>query len=107
MKIRMKEIFLMLWREYFDDAELPIAFYYTDEEKVAENAEKLWQAAMEFYERTSKFQDKLSRMGKGLNVAVDAFNEAVGSFERRILPAGRKPEEFGIVKDTGKVSGQV
>ena len=37
MKTRMKEIFLMLWKEYFDDAELPIAFYYTDEEKVAEN----------------------------------------------------------------------
>jgi uncharacterized protein (DUF169 family) len=37
MKTRMKEIFLMLWREYFDDAEFPIAFYYTDEEKVAEN----------------------------------------------------------------------
>ena len=30
-------MFLRLWKEYFDDAELPIAFYYTDGEKVAEN----------------------------------------------------------------------
>jgi len=75
---------------------------YWRQEKVAENAEKIWQAALEFYERVNVFQEKLSRMGKGLNVALDAFNEAVGSFERRILPAGRKLEELGIVKDTSK-----
>jgi len=33
----VKEMFLKHWKEYFDDAELPIVFYYTDEEKFAEN----------------------------------------------------------------------
>jgi len=37
MNKTIKEMFLRLWKEYFDDAELPIAFYYTDGEKVAEN----------------------------------------------------------------------
>jgi uncharacterized protein (DUF169 family) len=37
MNLALKDMFLKLWKEYFDGAELPIAFYYTDEEKVAEN----------------------------------------------------------------------
>lgn len=72
---------------------------YWRQEKVAENAEKIWQAALEFYDRVSTFQEKLSKMGKGLGMAVGAFNEAVGSFERRVLPAGRKLEDLGTVKD--------
>ena len=75
---------------------------YWRQEKVAENAEKIWHAALEFYDRVSTFQEKLSKMGKGLNAALGAFNEAVGSFERRVLPAGRKLEELGIVKDTSR-----
>jgi len=37
MNVALKEMFVRLWKEYFDDAELPIVFYYTDEEKVDEN----------------------------------------------------------------------
>lgn len=37
MNNALKEAFLRLWKEYFNDAEPPIAFYYTDHEKVAEN----------------------------------------------------------------------
>ena len=33
----LKEKFLRLWEEYFDDAELPIVFYYSDEESISEN----------------------------------------------------------------------
>lgn len=36
MDIKFKEDFIGLWRKYFDHAELPIAFYYTDEEGHAE-----------------------------------------------------------------------
>jgi len=34
MKSGLKEEFLKLWKKHFDGAELPIAFYYTDEETV-------------------------------------------------------------------------
>jgi uncharacterized protein (DUF169 family) len=36
MDTAFKEKFLMLWKKYFNDAELPITFYYTDEEGHAE-----------------------------------------------------------------------
>jgi uncharacterized protein (DUF169 family) len=37
MNIALKEKFERFWKEYFDDAELPIVFYYTEMEKVPEN----------------------------------------------------------------------
>jgi uncharacterized protein (DUF169 family) len=36
MDMKIKEKFGTLWRRYFNDAELPITFYYTDEEGHAE-----------------------------------------------------------------------
>ena len=36
MDMKLKEDFADLWKKYFDDAELPIVFYYTDEEGHAE-----------------------------------------------------------------------
>ncbi len=37
MKKTVKERFLKCWEKYFDDAELPLAAYYTDEATVPEN----------------------------------------------------------------------
>lgn len=36
MDMRIKEKFSILWKKYFNDAELPVTFYYTDEEGHAE-----------------------------------------------------------------------
>ena len=36
MDIRFKEEFVVLWKRFFGEAELPITFYYTDEEGHAE-----------------------------------------------------------------------
>jgi len=36
MDTKIKEKFILLWSKYFDGAELPITFYYTDEEGHAE-----------------------------------------------------------------------
>lgn len=39
MDMRRKEEFLERWRKYFNGAELPITFWYTDDEGVADRAE--------------------------------------------------------------------
>ena len=36
METKLKEKFMNLWKKYFNSAELPITFYYTDEEGYAE-----------------------------------------------------------------------
>jgi uncharacterized protein (DUF169 family) len=38
MESELKERFISIWRKYFGDAELPVAFYYTDEEGHAQLA---------------------------------------------------------------------
>jgi uncharacterized protein (DUF169 family) len=38
MDMKIKEEFIVLWKKYFEGAELPITFYYTDEEGRAELA---------------------------------------------------------------------
>jgi uncharacterized protein (DUF169 family) len=40
MKTELKEKFLMLWKKYFGNAELPITFYYSTSDGGAERAEK-------------------------------------------------------------------
>jgi len=52
------------------------------------------------YDRAAKFGDDLARAGRGLKTAVDAFNAAVGSFERRILPMGQKLESLKVTEQT-------
>lgn len=75
---------------------------YWRQEQVAENAEQVWKAALELYSRIAGFQEKLSRVGKGLGTALDVYNEAVGSFVSRVLPAGRRLEGLGAVSDAAK-----
>ena len=38
----------------------------------------------------------LSRLGRNLGISVDAFNSAVGSLERQVLPGARKFTELGV-----------
>jgi DNA recombination protein RmuC len=44
----------------------------------------------ELYERTARFADRLVNLGRHLERSVGAFNEAVGTYESRLLPQGRK-----------------
>jgi DNA recombination protein RmuC len=75
---------------------------YWRHERLAESAEHMADAAHDLYDRTLVFRDHLERVGKGLGTAVDAFDKAVGSFERRVMPAGRKLDELGGRRGTTK-----
>jgi DNA recombination protein RmuC len=67
---------------------------YWRERSLAENAEHIAEVARELYERSAVFGQHLEKMGRGLSSAVEAYNSAVGSFERRLLPFGRQLEEM-------------
>jgi len=60
------------------------------QEQISRNAREIFETARILHERLSKFTSDLARVGNGLNSANKAFNEAVGSLERRVLPAARK-----------------
>jgi DNA recombination protein RmuC len=69
---------------------------YWQSRSMAENAREIAAVARELFDRASTFGDHLSRLGKGLRSAVEAFNQASGSFERRLLPLGRRLADLRV-----------
>jgi DNA recombination protein RmuC len=61
---------------------------------ITENALLIMEAATDFYERVNVFAGHLDKMGGGLKAALKSYNDAIGSWESRILPAGRKLEQL-------------
>jgi DNA recombination protein RmuC len=68
---------------------------YWRHEQLAENAEHMAGAAHELYKRVAKFTTHFAKVGKGLQTASSAYNDAVGSYKRRVIPAGRTLEKLG------------
>ena len=73
---------------------------YWQQRSLAENAETIAEAARDLYQRAAKFSSDLERVGKGLATALKAYNDAVGSFDRRVLPMGRRLEELKVSEQT-------
>jgi DNA recombination protein RmuC len=69
--------------------------YGWKQEQLAENARHISDAGTELVKRLRVFAEHLQRVGSSLGSAVGSYNEAVGSLERRVLPAARKMQELG------------
>jgi DNA recombination protein RmuC len=67
-----------------------------NEEKVAESAREVNRLGQELYERLATMTEHFALLGRRLDGAVQAYNQSVGSFERRVLPQARKLTEHGV-----------
>ncbi len=63
---------------------------------LAENAEEIRRLAEDLYDRLATFGGHLNRLGRQLSGSVGAYNAAVGSLERSVLPGARKFVELGV-----------
>jgi DNA recombination protein RmuC len=63
---------------------------------LADNASRIRELAEELYRRLATFGGHLARVGRTLGQSVDAYNSAVGSLERQVLPGARKFTELGL-----------
>lgn len=70
--------------------------YGWQQQMVTDNAKKIAEQGSELYDRLAKFVDHLHRTGNGLDAAIRAYNDAIGSLESRLLPAGRRIKEMGV-----------
>lgn len=66
------------------------------EEQVAQSARAISELGRELYERLGTMTEHLVTLGKRLDGSVQAYNQTVGSFERRVLVSARKFPEHGV-----------
>ena len=79
--------------------------YGWKQEAIAENAVRIKDAGEKLYKRLSTFVNHFEGIKKGLDRASDAYNQAVGSMEARVLPAAREMKDLGVSggKDLDKI----
>jgi DNA recombination protein RmuC len=69
------------------------------QERIAAEAQEIASAAKELHGRMGVFLRHFSKAGRQLSSAVNAYNEAVGSAESRVLPQIRRFQELGATSD--------
>jgi DNA recombination protein RmuC len=72
-----------------------IAFGW-QQQQVAENAKEIAAQGKSVYERLAAFIGHLNGVGKSLESSVKKYNEAMGSWDARLMPAARKLREMGV-----------
>jgi DNA recombination protein RmuC len=65
------------------------------QELIAESAREIADSARELHRRLGRFVEPLAKVGRQLDSAVSAYNEAVGSFDHRVVPQVRRIEQAG------------
>jgi DNA recombination protein RmuC len=67
---------------------------------VAQNAALIRELGQELYRRLANFTGHLGRTGARLGAAVEAYNAAVGSLERQVMPQARRFNDLGVTADS-------
>jgi DNA recombination protein RmuC len=65
------------------------------QELIAESAREIAESARELHSRLGRFVEPFAKAGRQLSSAVTAYNDAVGSFDSRVIPQVRKIEQAG------------
>ena len=62
--------------------------------EIAKNIDEIQINAVELYKRFASFTDKFNSIGMNISRLNKSFNEAVGSYERRLIPQGKRFAEM-------------
>jgi DNA recombination protein RmuC len=66
------------------------------QEVLAENYKEVARLGKEFYDRLARFTEHFDEVRKKLDGAVQAYNQAVGSLEARVLVSARRLRELDV-----------
>ena len=69
--------------------------------RLAEDAARIKEVGEEMYKRLITFMNYYARVGKGLESAVGAYNQSVGSFDQRLAPQGRRFADLVVGNSDG------
>ncbi len=71
--------------------------YGWQQEALAANARVVQQLGAELYDRLRVMGGHMAKLQRGITTTVEAFNDAVGSLESRVLVTARRFPELGVV----------
>jgi DNA recombination protein RmuC len=63
---------------------------------MTQNAQEISELGRTLYERICKMAEHFDRLGGSLKRSVEAYNEAVGSMESRVLVTARRLKDLGV-----------
>jgi DNA recombination protein RmuC len=69
------------------------------QELIAQSAREIAESARELHSRLGRFVEPLAKVGRQLDSATAAYNEAIGSFEHRVMPQVRRIEQAGAASE--------
>jgi DNA recombination protein RmuC len=69
------------------------------QELIAQSAREIADSARELHRRLGRFVEPFAKVGRQLDSAVLAYNEAVGSFDHRVVPQVRRIEDSGAASE--------
>lgn len=67
---------------------------YWQQDKLAKNAQLIWDETSVLHDRLRTFHGHMARVGKHLGTAVKGYNDAIASYETRVLPKARVIEKL-------------
>jgi DNA recombination protein RmuC len=69
------------------------------QQQIEQSAREIAELGRELHSRLGKFASMLAKVGQRLGSSVNAYNEAVGSFDSRVLVTARKLSERGAASE--------
>ncbi|MDD4732017.1 MAG: DNA recombination protein RmuC [Desulfovibrio sp.] len=69
--------------------------YGWQQETIARSAQEVNELGRELYDRLRVFAQHMGKVGRSLGTSVQAYNQAVGSLETRVLSSARRFRELG------------
>jgi DNA recombination protein RmuC len=71
--------------------------YTWRQDALATNADEVHRLGRDLYRRLATMGGHLDKLGRSLGTAVGAYNDAIGSLERRVLSSARQFADLGVI----------
>lgn len=77
------------------------------EDSISKNAKEIAKTGKEIYDRLLTMNNHFVRLGKNLSISVDAYNQAMSSFNTRVMVSARKLKDLKITDKESEMTPEL